>query len=480
METVKGLRAEPTGSPQIEKNPQPYVISEAPDKTPLYRGELSTENVEIKVDQKNKTVKIKGIAKVKDAKTNQETKQPFEVQGNIDAQGFATLKPVNLEEDKKSNLQIRSKVTCFSEQENDCAQVVADIFVHSNSDKKYHVTQVQSVAEIKMTTKKTQESPISANTPATPSMDKNAPPPKDKIPENPNKTNLPGNDKKTDSPDNHIQEPQHDEDEETEPDQEMKPDLYVGHIFTDFVTLFNDNAPAETEVKNAPPVTSRPTDQAIGSPSQGSLRNGTNIIDKIAELKKSKNSDFSKLLIPNLSRQRTFGTFELVELILKMSEIQSSIKSVSPFVLSDLSQKEGGHLINSKHVSHQNGLDTDIAYFLKSTVGNSGFPNIVDNEKLTDNFPQEEWLRYMISVFQAAPTAIDRIFVNDVIKKNLCQKAKSLGLLNSSQKNTVIEVLRRLRPWDGHSDHFHLRIKCSKFHPRCRQMEEPPAGSGCP
>ena len=62
---------------------------------------------------------------------------------------------------------------------------------------------------------------------------------------------------------------------------------------------------------------------------------------------------------------------------------------------------------------------------------------------------------------------VDRIFVNPVIKRKLCETYKSEGWL------------RKIRPWWGHDSHFHVRLKCPASSPLCKSQKSLPQGSGC-
>jgi penicillin-insensitive murein endopeptidase len=69
---------------------------------------------------------------------------------------------------------------------------------------------------------------------------------------------------------------------------------------------------------------------------------------------------------------------------------------------------------------------------------------------------------------------VNRIFVDEVIKKHFCLKWK-----NQDSDQKVAAVLRSLRPLKNHHDHFHLRLTCPPTSPRCIEQEPPPVGTGC-
>jgi penicillin-insensitive murein endopeptidase len=68
----------------------------------------------------------------------------------------------------------------------------------------------------------------------------------------------------------------------------------------------------------------------------------------------------------------------------------------------------------------------------------------------------------------AASPLVERIFVNPVIKRALCDKAKGDRAW-----------LHKVRPWYGHHDHFHVRLACPPDSPDCEAQPPLPPGDGC-
>jgi penicillin-insensitive murein endopeptidase len=62
---------------------------------------------------------------------------------------------------------------------------------------------------------------------------------------------------------------------------------------------------------------------------------------------------------------------------------------------------------------------------------------------------------------------VDRIFVHPAIKRELCR---------NEQDRTW---LRKIRPWWGHDDHFHVRLRCPAGERLCISQEPLPVGDGC-
>jgi penicillin-insensitive murein endopeptidase len=46
-----------------------------------------------------------------------------------------------------------------------------------------------------------------------------------------------------------------------------------------------------------------------------------------------------------------------------------------------------------------------------------------------------------------------------------------------SSSGSDSEWLRKLRPWEGHDDHIHVRLHCQNK--ACQEQEPPPEGDGC-
>jgi penicillin-insensitive murein endopeptidase len=149
--------------------------------------------------------------------------------------------------------------------------------------------------------------------------------------------------------------------------------------------------------------------------------------------------------------------------------------------IGDMASERGGTL--SMHSSHQNGLDADIAYLQTDQLerdpeewGERGFEvDFVRNKHVTRNFDQKRnW--FLLKEIVSRGT-VSRIFVDPEIKRLFCERSSKLD--PTTPENVRIEVLRRLRPYPDHDDHFHLRIDCPASSKKCLNQAAPPPGSGC-
>lgn len=176
----------------------------------------------------------------------------------------------------------------------------------------------------------------------------------------------------------------------------------------------------------------------------------------------------------HLSRHRFFGHPKLIEFVRRLAA-HATEKDLPPLLIGDLGQARGGPT-PSDHGSHQSGLDVDVSYVRPPAAAHqplsvedretTRFPPVVDVEKQSVNELWNERIVDLLSIAASDP-AVDRIFVNPVVKREAC--AHSPGA----------PWLQRLRPWWGHHDHFHVRLSCPAGSPTCRAQPPVPEGDGC-
>jgi penicillin-insensitive murein endopeptidase len=68
----------------------------------------------------------------------------------------------------------------------------------------------------------------------------------------------------------------------------------------------------------------------------------------------------------------------------------------------------------------------------------------------------------------ASDARVSRVFVNPLIKRDLCANAGSERAW-----------LAKIRPWYGHDAHFHVRLLCPPESSECKGQEPLPTGDGC-
>tara|TARA_B100001564_G_scaffold338722_1_gene330805 strand:+ start:464 stop:1315 length:852 start_codon:yes stop_codon:yes gene_type:complete len=141
-------------------------------------------------------------------------------------------------------------------------------------------------------------------------------------------------------------------------------------------------------------------------------------------------------------------------------------------LISDLTQARGGPPSpKSGHKSHQNGLDVDIWY--RYLTAGQAFSTKLQPYSLVQrrskSIDERRWLPSYATILKEASEdeRVERIFVNHVIKKHLCSLHK--GEL----------WLRKIRPWWGHTSHYHVRLGCPQDSPLCQPQAPVPNSDGC-
>ncbi len=174
-----------------------------------------------------------------------------------------------------------------------------------------------------------------------------------------------------------------------------------------------------------------------------------------------------------VSRNRYWGQPVTIEYIQTLSE-KMRAQGQNHLYIGDLGQPRGGPA-PSGHASHQVGLDADIWFErqpgarlappqresprLRSLV--RGDDSGIDDTVFT---PQH------MSLLRTAAEMpnLDRMFVNKYIKQRICQTATG----NRSW-------LRKLVPWLGHDEHFHVRLFCPPGNPQCQPQARYSDDDGC-
>ena len=96
------------------------------------------------------------------------------------------------------------------------------------------------------------------------------------------------------------------------------------------------------------------------------------------------------------------------------------------------------------------------------------------NNVVTSNL--DEVRQWWLWKWVQATGKVDRIFVDKQIKKFFCDKAATL---EPDDKELRTAILRMLRPWPDHMDHFHMRLVCPPGDAKCAKDPALPPGSGC-
>lgn len=203
--------------------------------------------------------------------------------------------------------------------------------------------------------------------------------------------------------------------------------------------------------------------RAIGSYARGCLAGGTTIA-----------VDGQYWQVMRLSRLRNWGHPSLIRYIKRLAEDAGRAGDWSGLMVGDLAQPRGGPMLTG-HSSHQIGLDADIwlnempdqRLTRKEREKRSAVSTVVFETKEVD---RTIWTDRHVKLIKRAVSypEVARIFVNPIIKKELCRVA-----------GEDRAWLRKIRPWAGHHYHMHVRLSCPKNSSTCKNQSSPAPGDGC-
>lgn len=163
-------------------------------------------------------------------------------------------------------------------------------------------------------------------------------------------------------------------------------------------------------------------------------------------------------------RNRYWGHRDMIAFVKRLAQFSQATFG-RPLLVADIAQPRGGPITG--HASHEIGLDADIrllllkpeeissAYIAKGT-------NISMVAKGKDEIDRSRWSSRQVRLIRRASLdpAVDRIFVNPVIKRELCRIA-----------GTDRRWLAKVVPWWGHDAHMHVRLHCPADSPNCRPQK---------
>ena len=179
--------------------------------------------------------------------------------------------------------------------------------------------------------------------------------------------------------------------------------------------------------------------------------------------------------VMRVSRNRNWGHPELVNFLERFAPLAAKATGWHGILVGDMAQPRGGPLPFG-HRSHQIGLDVDI-WFMP-------MPDHVLSQEERDNLSASDLIAadgkrvndktwgpaYVAFIRTAAEQPeVERVLVNAAIKKELCR------VEGKNDKPWMSKV----RPWYGHADHIHVRLKCPADSPNCRAQPAVPDGDGC-
>lgn len=178
-----------------------------------------------------------------------------------------------------------------------------------------------------------------------------------------------------------------------------------------------------------------------------------------------------------LSRHRYFAHPQTVAFVEALGA-EAHRLSLPDFYVGDMSLPRGGPMPNG-HASHETGLDVDIWFNLDpkpalqpSAREDVSLPSMVlPGGRAID---RSRFGERHVALLRLAATdrRVDRIFVNPAIKRALCDGYGGAGAGDRLW-------LQHIRPWYGHDDHFHVRLRCPADSANCRPQQPLAPGDGC-
>jgi penicillin-insensitive murein endopeptidase len=183
-----------------------------------------------------------------------------------------------------------------------------------------------------------------------------------------------------------------------------------------------------------------------GYHNKGTLAGGVNIFHVIMQN--------PALLATASPEELQYGTQEMVDIILDIAHFSATL-GMTPVVIGDISRKSGGKL--GRHLTHQRGLDADIAYIARGKKKSGHRSDKYDNRftelyeqkrKVTQNFDLEA--NYKLIERLVARSDVQSIFVGCGV----------YDALETRDQKSATSALKHVYAQKGHEDHFHLRVRC--------------------
>jgi len=178
--------------------------------------------------------------------------------------------------------------------------------------------------------------------------------------------------------------------------------------------------------------------------------------------------------VMRVERNRNWGHPELIHFLKKFAPLAAKETGWHGILIGDMAQPRGGPLPFG-HLSHQIGLDVDIWFMpMPGHVFTTAERNKISASNLVaadGKHVNENWTPADAAFIRTAAEQpeVERVLVNAAIKKRLCEME---GKGNHSWMDKV-------RPWYGHNDHIHVRLKCPADSPNCRKQPPVPGSDGC-
>ncbi|MBA4782470.1 MAG: penicillin-insensitive murein endopeptidase [Rhizobiales bacterium] len=178
--------------------------------------------------------------------------------------------------------------------------------------------------------------------------------------------------------------------------------------------------------------------------------------------------------VMRLSRNRNWGHPALISYLEKLATDAGQSGMWNGLLVGDMAQPRGGPMLTG-HNSHQIGLDADIwltempnRRLTRDEREKTSAVSMVNFD--TKQVNRNVWTSRQAALIKhaASYSEVARIFVNPIIKKELCRVA-----------GDDRDWLRKVRPWAGHHFHMHIRLACPSGTSGCKNQPAPERDDGC-
>lgn len=192
-----------------------------------------------------------------------------------------------------------------------------------------------------------------------------------------------------------------------------------------------------------------------GFPNKGALESGENLYKVI--------KDHSDILRSASPEEYQYGTAPMADTILSIGTWAKEFKR-TPVWVGDISKKGGGRL--AQHLTHQRGLDADIAYLVRErkTAGHRA-------QKFHDRFTEQFGLHGKLEAnfdLESNYALFERL-LNDPGAMKIFVGCGIYEALEAYDKTKPKSIMNHIFAEKGHEDHFHLRIRCPAGLPDCSE-----------
>jgi penicillin-insensitive murein endopeptidase len=173
-----------------------------------------------------------------------------------------------------------------------------------------------------------------------------------------------------------------------------------------------------------------------------------------------------------LGRNHHWGHPETIAFIERLSR-EATRYGWAGLYVGDIGQARGGPV--KGHASHQIGLDVDIwmlpATRLDLSRAQRESLSSISVRAANQREVNANWTPAHAAIIEAAARDpdVDRIFLTAPAKLRMCADAPRRDRA----------WLQKVRPWWGHDDHFHVRLKCPPGAAGCLPNDPIPPGDGC-